>query len=627
MHPLRLSSLLLVLVIAGCATVVSVPNTQQRAQAGQAHSLLAQGKYAQAAQTYLQLAQHDRDARDYFRLRAAEAWREGGALDQAAQVLAQVQRKRLQPADAHRYDLLEAAIALKRGDSARALKLTHGLSAKLPASLQPRAQALRAQALAAAGRSWQAVRIRIALDDKLTGDARIANRTQALQLLTSMGATTLQQHAAALAAGDPAQRWIAQALAQLGQSVANAPPVLSQPVGTVMPGAAQVEGYQLPTRIALVLPLSGPLATAGDTVRQGFFASYFQASAHHLLPPVHVYDSGGTSQGAVAAYHEAVSHGATLVVGPLTHAGVGAIMQLAPLPAALLALNHPGNNALPPVNATEFAMRPEIEGQQIARYMLAHGIHQAIVLASSEGFAQRASQAFVTQFQGGGGQITNTLTLDPAQVDFSDQIRTLPLAHQPDTDKPRPPPPPGVGIFISMRPAQARLVMPQLHLAGIQVPVFATSSVYAGSDQPVKDGDLDGVTFCDAPWLFNSQPGLPSRAALANVLLAARGSSARFFAFGMDAWSLVPYLDWLREHPGSYLPGASGRLVEDAFGRVHRVLIWARFKNGVARPLTGSLELGAPTMQPATVAPTPLPARPAAGQSVPAPPASVPTHH
>ena len=123
------------------------------------------------------------------------------------------------------------------------------------------------------------------------------------------------------------------------------------------------------------------------------------------------------------------------------------------------------------------------------------------------------------------------------------------------------------------------------------MPVFATSHVYAGSDDAGANRDLDGVEFCDAPWLFDAQPGLPSHANIAALLPAASGSAARLFAFGMDAWNLVPYLDWLRAHPGSYLPGASGQLTADQFGRVRRVLIWAKFQNGLARPLGGSLQM------------------------------------
>ena len=141
-----------------------------------------------------------------------------------------------------------------------------------------------------------------------------------------------------------------------------------------------------------------------------------------------------------------------------------------------------------------------------------------------------------------------------------------------------------------MRPAQARLLLPQLRIARINLPVIATSHVYEGSDDASVNRDLDGVEFCDAPWLFNAQPGLPNHDDIAAQLPSARGGGARLFAFGMDAWSLVPYLDWLRAHPGSYVPGASGQLTADQFGRVRRVLISAQFQDGLAHPLSGNLQ-------------------------------------
>lgn len=601
---IRLSCLLLALTLAGCATLSTAPSPEQRAQARQAQDLFHSGQYPQAAKAYLKLAGQNRGTRNYFLLRAAEAWRESGSLKQAEQALTDIDRAQLQPTDTRHYDLLEAEIALKHGDAAHALTLTQGPVSALPEALHARALELRARALAGTGKPWKAARARIQLDATLSGAGREHNREQTLNLLNAMGVEALQQHASNLTPDDPAQRWITLALGRLGVNVAQNAPSLTQPVGTFMPGSSQLQGYQLPQEVALILPLSGPLASAGNAVRQGFFASYFQSGKHGQMPPVQAYDTTGTPQGALRAYQRAVADGATLVVGPLTHDAVSAVMQQTQLPATLLALNHPDDNVLPPPNATEFALRPEVEAAQVARHMFQQGLTQAIVMVSSEGFAQRAADAFTTEFQGLGGQVTSLSTLNPAQVDYRKQTRALDVAVPAHT-----------GVFISMRPDQARLLLPQLHLAGIKLPVFATSHVYAARNNPVADGDLDGVTFCDAPWLFNTQPGLPSRATLAGMLPAARGTSARLFAFGMDAWSLVPYLQWLRAHPGSYLPGASGRLTEDAFGRIHRVLTWARFENGVARPLVGNLELGTPKLQPM---PAPATSTPAPASSVPA---------
>jgi len=150
---------------------------------------------------------------------------------------------------------------------------------------------------------------------------------------------------------------------------------------------------------------------------------------------------------------------------------------------------------------------------------------------------------------------------------------------------------------------------------GVHLPVFATSHIYEGTDNAGSNRDLEGVEFSDAPWLFNAQPGLPNHDDIATQLPAAQGSAARLFAFGMDAWNLVPYLDWLRAHPGSYLPGASGQLTADQFGRVRRVLIWAKFQDGLAKPIGGSLQMDdVPAAAPPTGDSTP----PAPDTAVPA---------
>jgi outer membrane PBP1 activator LpoA protein len=587
------------LALAGCATV-SAPTAQQLAQAQQADAQYRQGHFDQAAQAYLALAAQNRGASDYFRLRAAEAWREEGTLDRAAQALAEVDRDHLQPEDGLRYDLLQAEIALKHGDAAAALQWNAMPASQLPPDLQLRALELRARAQALNGDAWSAASTRVSMDARLSGLDQAQNRQEVLKLLTGMGAAALQQRIVTLAPDDPMYRWTGEAMSQLGVAVARQPPTLEHPVGTLMSGAQGRQGYRMPQRIGLLLPTSGSFAAAGDAVREGFFTAYFHGGdASAARPPVRVYDSGGDAAHALAAYTQAVADGAQLVIGPLNRDAVAAVLGQTTLPVPVLALNHPDSNALPPPGATEFALLPETEGMQVAAHMRERGLANAWMLISSEDFAQRAAKAFKSQFEALGGHVAGMLTLDPATVDYAGQLG--PIGAQS---------PGGTGLFISMRPAQARLLMPQVRVAGIGMPVFATSHVYAGSDDPTADSDLDGVEFCDAPWLFDAQPGLPLRSDIAPALAAARGAGARLFAFGMDAWALAPYLDWLRGHPGSYLSGASGQLAEDDFGRMQRVLVWARFTDGVARPLAGSLEFDAPTAQPAQ------PAQPA---SAPAP--------
>jgi uncharacterized protein len=236
--------------------------------------------------------------------------------------------------------------------------------------------------------------------------------------------------------------------------------------------------------------------------------------------------------------------------------------------------------------------------------MIDRGIHSAYIVTSSDDFAKRAGTAFKAEFAAKGGQIAGVSQIASSNVNYGDAINAL-NAGSAGND---------AGIFISMRTEQARLLLPQLRVARINLPVFATSHIYGGSDNPSADRDLEGVEFCDAPWLFDAQTGLPSYQDVASQLPAARGATAQLFAFGMDAWNLVPYIDWLRNHPGSYLPGATGQLTSDTFGHINRVLTWLKFQDGVARPMNGSLEMDNAPGGAAPASSTPAPA-----SSAPAP--------
>src|SRR5699024_7650894 len=138
---------------------------------------------------------------------------------------------------------------------------------------------VRAQALAGTNRPWQAAQTRAKLNPMLADGDRAANSQQILQLLSGLGAASLQQHAQSLPAKDPLHRWVAEALSRMGISVARAAPSLTRAVGTMMPGADQAEGFVMPQQVALLLPATGSpgLVAAANAIREGFFAAYFQA--------------------------------------------------------------------------------------------------------------------------------------------------------------------------------------------------------------------------------------------------------------------------------------------------------------------------------------------------------------
>ena len=626
--------LLLALVLSACVPGNAVRSPDEIASAQSAAALAQQGHFDQAAQAYVDLAAHSSAHADRYWLLAAEAYRQDGHIERAAPVLSKIRRDRLTGDEPLRLDLLRAELALAQHDSKSALQLTLQPNVKVPPSLDVRLLELRARSMKAAGDIWGAARTRVQMDEQLHGIDQTQNRQQALALLSELGVAPLQQRAAAMKPGDRMLPWINEALRQLGVAVAQAQPELQQAVGMLLPGAGATvrEGYKMPDKVALLLPADGDYAAASTPIRQGFFAAYLEAGRNHApRPTIRVYDSKGTPAGAVQAYQQAVHDGAKLVVGPLSRSAVAAVFGQSALPVPLLALNHPDGRNLPAANASEFGLLPETEGAQVADHMAARGLLHAYVLISNDDFARRAAGAFKAELISRGGEVIDMTVLPTSATSYAKNISDLNMpkstaaaaatsgAAEGATDGSSDATAAAAGdtgIFISMRPNEARLLLPQLRIAQVNLPVFATSHVYAGSDDAIANSDLDGLEFCDAPWLFNAQPGLLDHASMAAKLPAARGGAARLFAFGMDAWHLVPYLDWLRAHPGSYMPGATGQLAADQFGRIRRVLIWAQFQNGLARPLSGSLQIDAvpPTTPPEQAAPAPASSSAGAGQ-------------
>ena len=76
----------------------------------------------------------------------------------------------------------------------------------------------------------------------------------------------------------------------------------------------------------------------------------------------------------------------------------------------------------------------------------------------------------------------------------------------------------------------------------------------------------------------------PSGLLISDAIFAtsrANGSLNAFFALGMDAWSILPYLDLLTHDPDFSMPGASGSLTVEVQGKVERSLVWSRFRSGL----------------------------------------------
>lgn len=338
--------------------------------------------------------------------------------------------------------------------------------------------------------------------------------------------------------------------------------------------AAERDGYRPPTKLAVLLPLTGSLATAAAPVRDGLLAGYYGEARRR--PELQFYDTAGTAGGAVAAYARAVAEGADQVVGPLGRDEVEAVFRQTQPEVPVVALNRP--EAPPPRNSASYALAPEDEGLAAADYLAARDALRVLVLSSGDDSARRSIGAFQTRLQELGGAIVQTFAVvgeEPA-----DMTALLQGAAQREG---------GIdAVFLAVRGPQARSVAPQLSAAGLAAkPRVATSQLVSGTGKAAEDSALDGIAFPTDAWSAGGVPGLPSAVATGSRLPTARGPAARLFAFGYDAWLISAYLDRLATADGR-IQGAGGTLRIDDKGHVLRAPAWSTFSSGHVVPLAGS---------------------------------------
>lgn len=348
-----------------------------------------------------------------------------------------------------------------------------------------------------------------------------------------------------------------------------------------------------PKKIALILPQSGKLAEAGEALRDGFFAAYYQAVRQgRQVPETRVYDSSGD---ILQIYQQAVDDGAELIIGPVEKEKVSELGLLPSLSVPLLALNYVDSSLQPAEHFYQFGLAVEDEARQVARHAFSEGKRQAMLIIPQQEWSQRSATAFTQEWESLGGIVVNRSQFSQ-NMNFSNlvkevmliessQIRArqlekflgMPLESSPrsrsDVDM----------IFLIADPSQARQIKPMFayHYAG-NIPIYAISQIYSGTPNPQADRDLNGIRFNTMPWLFDSQS--PEKQVIAAESDAA-AVYGRLHALGVDAYRLYARLPQMAKTPDMKMNGATGSLRLQADGRIEREQLWARFTKGYAEPL------------------------------------------
>jgi outer membrane PBP1 activator LpoA protein len=598
--------------LAGCETTPTQPTAPAAAdrQAAQADRLSRQGDAQGAAQIYEAVAARSSgELQNRFLLRAAREHVRANNTNRANEILKQIGAVSLPTADFTLRAQVAAELALKANRAEAALTELNRIPQPVAREALPDVLALRARALFATNRPAAAVIAALDREAALTTQEEIrGNRRMIWEGLQQSaandadftpppGATAVLTgwldlgRAAVTAARNPsaAADDVAQWRARYPNHPANA--LLTE---EVLPSLSAELEY--PSQIALILPVSGRQQAAGVAVRDGFMAALLQQPAARR-PTVNVYDSA--QLGALTAYRRALADGAKAIVGPLTKEEVAGVANSNEVAVMTLALNQLGDDFVPPSLMFQFALDPEEEARQVAQRIIADGRTRGIVLLPNNDWGQRVFRAFDSEFRTLGGSIASMRFYDPSERDYSQPIRAALLVDESRARanalssalgtrfefEPR-----RRGdmqfVFIGGQPVQGRSLRPALrfHLTE-DLPVYATSDIF--EPDVTANSDIEGVMFPDMPWVIASDAATKQvRDGLSAQWPARTRARGRLYAFGFDAFRLVPLL-----HAGRFgrqygVPGMTGRLSVDDKGRIHRELNWARVTMGEAVPIT-----------------------------------------
>lgn len=593
-----------------------------------------------------------------FLLRAAASFQEQGSHDNARRILRSDAFESPAEGLANQFVLLSMASAVALEDQGWAQELTSDLGpsrySTFPEQIRARAATLQLATYELANAHLQTARLLMGIEPGLLEQDRQQINDRIWQALKQTSDEQLEE-AATSAVGFESQGWyeLAATLRQPGMTFEEQGRAVrnwqfnwtGHPGTGALPAELTIMAQvleQRPERITLALPLSGPLSTAGNMVREGFLAAYYEdarqnrgsdAESRNIPVP----ETGSGEDGSTAqdkAEFDSSSHDISitivdtngrsidelmpelladkpdLIVGPLAKDAVASLASQDSLPVPVLALNYaPEQDGPRPPQLFQFGLSAEDEARGIAEKIREQGLKTALVLIPRGDWGDRVARALKHRMDELGGVILDTdryseednlrsvsaelLGINVSRERAVELERTLgvniefePRRRQ-DAD----------AIVMVAEPVIARQFKPlfAFYYAG-DVPVFSPSIIYSGRPDPSRDRDINGVFFTDLPWILDQEPEFRRQAYEQFDNLD--GPLGRLFAMGADAWTLSTRLPLMQQVTDTRVDGDTGELWLDGNNRVHRSQMWGVFREGVPVIATGNQEQSSEAIEP-----------------------------
>lgn len=609
------SSLCLTLLgLSGCGSQESKPVAVVASTDAYVHAkkLYLAEDYTAATEAYLALAELDPRNKIKYQLDAIDALIRDQRIDRAQQLIKFLSQEKLNNIQSVLKRVYQAQIFLAGNEADAAYqKLNFRLPSKASRILRAKFHAIRATILQLKKEYFAVARERIILNAYLINTQESADNYQNIwQNLSQLSPDALNNYRVDNVG--PLNSWLE--LAIINRTLLANTRVLQTSITAwqqkypnhpafinIIPNILENSKMltKQVTQIALLLPSMGKYNNAAIAIREGFMAARYASRSDK--PTIKIYNTDADN--IITRYTQAISEGADMIVGPLQKSAIKKLIEHGDITITTLALNQYNgthdvssrSNTSPLPAIIQFSLSPEEEAKQVAERAWFDGHVRAISITAFDKRSQRIHDAFTSHWQELGGiflehvsigedvkelhkPIKNVLNIDQSEK-RNQTLRSVlgrslktEIRRRQDVDL----------IFMVVTPAIARQLVPQLHYYGTEnISLYSISNIYTGNINTREDSDINGVWFVDMPWAIDPTNEYSTlRRMIEHYQKPTLLAYNRLYAFGIDAYRLIPRLTELSLQPNQQYEGKTGYLKINHKGQVQRRLIWAQFLDG-----------------------------------------------
>ncbi len=358
------------------------------------------------------------------------------------------------------------------------------------------------------------------------------------------------------------------------------------------------ENFELqtwPKKIAIIAPVSGKYSKIGRSLINGIEMSIENLNKVGISIQTKIYDSGEQGLSIRKITNDINQSNYDYVIGPILKNNISIYSNESSSNARKLILNKSKRINFNK-NKFYFGLFPEDDVQCITKEVLGNNFQKGVIIYPKNRWGERLLLSFQDNFYQ-----FNTYEKEILEISYEKQKKEIDkklkeIFHIEESYSKRkymknlldtnfnfvPHIRDDIDFIFSIGTSDdLKQIKPKLDFYYAEnIPVFSTSHIFNGITNSQKDKDLDGIIFCDIPWLFDKK----NKRILKNLLLNdQRKNFLRFVALGMDSVNIYPFLDKLKENQQKFIKLRTGNIYINTKGIIKRELNYLIFKNGRPR--------------------------------------------